>query len=406
MAEVWDDPEEDKRGELFAASPYAKSIATFPTSKLLSSLIPHAAQPRKFGTLDGVHVQAGWKVPARCHAEVSSSSTGGTAPPVAPAPIDELSSDKIQQLEVYLDFLLETNKVMNLTAVTDRSEAWERHIIDSLALMPVLDLHVAKTLRPATTKSRGDTKKGPSKKQKQTKKSRNTAEFGIGEVYSPDSSEESDSASSADGSAGSTVGSTSESVTPFRVIDVGTGGGLPGMVIAAARPEWKVTLLDSLRKRCDFLKKAVELAGLKNVDVVWCRAEEGGQRPELRHSYDIAVARAVADSAVLAELCLPFVRVGGLWVAAKGPNPDAEVAGAEKAIRQLGGQLVALERVGSFSEDGQRTALVVLKGSRAPQQDAYQVGDGQRTALVVLKVSPTAAQYPRAPGTPSRKPIK
>eukprot|EP00798_Chlamydomonas_sp_ICE-L_P011266 gene11266-18893_t len=125
------------------------------------------AQPRKFGTLDGVHVQAGWKVPARCHAEVSSSSTGGTAPPVAPAPIDELSSDKIQQLEVYLDFLLETNKVMNLTAVTDRSEAWERHIIDSLALMPVLDLHVAKTLRPATTKSRGDTKKGPSKKQVQ-----------------------------------------------------------------------------------------------------------------------------------------------------------------------------------------------------------------------------------------------
>ncbi|PNH00601.1 Ribosomal RNA small subunit methyltransferase G [Tetrabaena socialis] len=111
----------------------------------------------------------------------------------------------------------------------------------------------------------------------------------------------------------------------FRVVDVGTGAGLPGMVLAAARPQWKVTLLDSLRKRCDFLRQAAAVAGLTNVEVVWCRAEEGGQRPDLRQAYDLAVARAVAESRVLAELCLPFVRVGGTWVASKGPNPEVKL---------------------------------------------------------------------------------
>ena len=102
-------------------------------------------------------------------------------------------------------------------------------------------------------------------------------------------------------------------------------------------------------------------SGLSNVEVIWARAEEAGRRPELRETYDLAVARAVAETRVLAELCLPFVRVGGLWVAPKGPGPQAEVESAGNAIKKLGGKLVALDMVDSFSADGQRTAVVVRK---------------------------------------------
>ncbi|EFJ47446.1 hypothetical protein VOLCADRAFT_46111, partial [Volvox carteri f. nagariensis] len=168
----------------------------------------------------------------------------------------------------------------------------------------------------------------------------------------------------------------------LRLLDVGTGAGLPGMVLAVARPQWKVTLLDSLRKRCEFLREAAARAGLDNVEVVWCRAEDAGRRPELRQAYDIAIARAVAEARVLAELCLPFVRVGGLWVAAKGPDPEAEVAAASNAIRQLGGRQLALERVQSLSAEGE-----------------------PRTALVVAKTSATSARFPRQAGTPNKKPL-
>ncbi len=95
----------------------------------------------------------------------------------------------------------------------------------------------------------------------------------------------------------------------------------------------------------------------------------------------MAVARAVAETRVLAELCLPFVRVGGIWVAPKGPNPQAEVDAAGPAIKSLGGRLVALESVESFSADGQRTAVVVAKAVRTP------------------------VKFPRRPGTPNAQPL-
>jgi hypothetical protein len=101
--------------------------------------------------------------------------------------------------------------------------------------------------------------------------------------------------------------------------------------------------------------------GLSNVSVVWSRAEDGGQSPQHRGKYDLAVARAVAETRVLAELCLPFVRVGGLWVAPKGPSPDAEVAAASRSFSQLGATLLATELVESFSADGQRTCIVASK---------------------------------------------
>mmetsp|Transcript_21776 Transcript_21776/g.56784 ORF Transcript_21776/g.56784 Transcript_21776/m.56784 type:complete len:177 (+) Transcript_21776:301-831(+) len=168
---------------------------------------------------------------------------------------------------------------------------------------------------------------------------------------------------------------------PLRVIDVGTGAGLPGMVLAVMRPHWQVTLLDSLRKRCDFLTRAAEVAGVQNVSVVWSRAEEGGRREELRDTFDLAVARAVAETRVLSELCLPFVRAGGLWIAAKGPDPKAEVDAASRALQLLHSRLVCVSEVASAS------------------------AEGPRTALVVHKERPTPAKYPRAPGTPNKLPL-
>ncbi|GFR45265.1 hypothetical protein Agub_g6371 [Astrephomene gubernaculifera] len=256
----------------------------------------------------------------------------------------QLSARQQQQLETYLDYMLEVNQSMNLTAVRDKGEAWERHVVDSLALLPLIERHAQ---LPAALPQ---------------------------QQHSSRSNGHASSSSGGSGSAGS-------GLDGLRVIDVGTGAGLPGMVLAAVRPQWKVTLLDSLRKRCDFLREAAERAGLSNVEVVWCRAEEGGRRPELREAYDVAVARAVAEARVLAELCLPFVRVGGLWVAAKGPNPEAEAAAAASAVRQLGGSPLKVLPVDSYS------------------------GEGQRTALLSTKRGPTPARFPRHPGVPSKKPL-
>ena len=156
-----------------------------------------------------------------------------------------------------------------------------------------------------------------------------------------------------------------------RLIDVGSG----------ARPQWKVCLLDSLAKRCSFNEAAVEAVGLPNVSVAWARAEDAGQDPKLREQHDLAIARAVAELRVLAELCLPLAAVGGHWVAAKGSSPQEEVVAARTAIKLLGGELVDVREVDSMAPEG------------------------LRTAVVVRKVKATPRMYPRRPGTPKKQPI-
>lgn len=167
----------------------------------------------------------------------------------------------------------------------------------------------------------------------------------------------------------------------LSLVDVGSGAGLPGLVLAIACPEWKVTLMESMNKRCVFLEHAVSHVGLSNVEVVRGRAENLGQDVCFREKYDVAVARAVAEMRILAEYCLPLVRVGGLFVAAKGHDPQTEVKNAEKAIQILGASVLQLCPVESHSPYG------------------------QRTAIVCLKTSPTPKKYPRDPGTPVKVPL-
>lgn len=123
------------------------------------------------------------------------------------------------------------------------------------------------------------------------------------------------------------------------LIDVGTGAGFPGMPLKLLVPTLHVTLLDSLSKRVDWLEEACEALGLDGVAPIHARAEEAGQDPVLREQYDFATARAVADLRLLCELCLPFVKVGGHFLAMKGTDCDNEMESARPAIHILGGEI-------------------------------------------------------------------
>jgi len=125
------------------------------------------------------------------------------------------------------------------------------------------------------------------------------------------------------------------------IVDVGCGAGFPGVPLAIAKPDLHVTLLDSQRKRVDFLRNACQLLGLLNTDCVQARAEDFARVH--RETFDVAVSRAVAALPVLCELCLPLVKVGGRMLAMKSSHSQDEIAGAKNAVTSLGGHLDWIE---------------------------------------------------------------
>lgn len=130
--------------------------------------------------------------------------------------------------------------------------------------------------------------------------------------------------------------------TNQSLIDVGTGAGFPGMVLKLLVPTLSVTLLDSLNKRLNWLEGLAQQWGLSRLTVLHGRAEEMSQAPHLREQFDFATARAVADLRLLSELCLPFVRVGGQFLAMKGVDSQQELDAALPAIQALGGELSSI----------------------------------------------------------------
>lgn len=151
-----------------------------------------------------------------------------------------------------------------------------------------------------------------------------------------------------------------------RVIDVGTGAGFPGLPLAILRPDAEFTLLDSQQKRIDFLSDTAERLGLRNVEVVCMRAEEAPK--ERRGAYDIAVSRAVARLNVLCELCLPFVKAGGLFISMKAADCAAEVAEAANAIKTLGGAEPEIRTYGIPGTDVTRAAVLIRKVAETPDK--------------------------------------
>ena len=164
------------------------------------------------------------------------------------------------------------------------------------------------------------------------------------------------------------------------LIDVGTGAGFPGIVLKIIREDIDLTLLDSLNKRINFLNEVIEKLDLKNAKAIHSRAEEGGNKKELREQFDFATARAVAPLNILSEYCMPFVKKGGEFVALKGPAGITEAKEAKKAISLLGG---GEEEV--FSIDDEKI--------------------GKRTIIKVKKISQTLPKYPRNSGKISKQPL-
>lgn len=165
------------------------------------------------------------------------------------------------------------------------------------------------------------------------------------------------------------------------ILDVGSGAGFPGVVLAIAEPDWKVTLLDSVRKKCNFVNESMQALQLNNVTSVWGRAENLARSEHHREKYEIVVARAVAQLNVLAELCLPFVQLGGHWIAMKGPSPQEEVRAATAAICKLGGSLVGIRALDLCGNTHQRTAVIVQKRVNTSKVFPRQEGIPKRNPL-------------------------
>jgi 16S rRNA (guanine527-N7)-methyltransferase len=217
----------------------------------------------------------------------------------------EFEPGEVERLGLFLALLLDANARMNLTRITEPGEAWMRHVLDSLTLLPYLVQAKAK-----------------------------------------------------------------------RVIDVGSGGGAPGIPLAIALPNVRFTLLEATGKKARFLQETVETLGLRKVDIASERAETAAAKGSpRRETCDVAIARALGPMAVLLELTLPFVRVGGLVLAIKGAKAEAEIEEAKHALRLLQGSVV----------------------------DVRETPTGR--VVIVEKFAPSPGRFPRSPGEPKRMPL-
>ncbi len=167
----------------------------------------------------------------------------------------------------------------------------------------------------------------------------------------------------------------------YRVIDVGTGAGFPGVPLKILWPDVKLVLLDSTAKKASFLHHLKQKLGLDDVEIVVGRAEEVAHETQYREKFAVVLSRGVARLPTLLELTLPFCAVGGVLIAQRKGDTEAAISGAGKAISTLGGRLREAKKI-------------VLE----------ELTDG-RYLLVVNKVSPTPEQYPRRPGIPAKRPL-
>ncbi len=223
--------------------------------------------------------------------------------------VDDAAAEK---MDIYAQLLVEWNKKMNLTAITDPTDVVIKHFVDSVAAAPLL----------------------------------------------PEGA--------------------------FSLIDVGTGAGFPGVPLAILRPDCKLTLLDSLNKRLIFLDTVCKELGL-TATLVHLRAEEGGKNPQYRDSFDVATARAVGGLPLLCEYCLPYVKVGGRFLALKGPTGEEEAARSAAAIKKLGGKTREVKKLLLPADSKGETA--------------------QRQIYLIDKVTATPTAFPRATAKIAKNPL-
>jgi 16S rRNA (guanine527-N7)-methyltransferase len=167
----------------------------------------------------------------------------------------------------------------------------------------------------------------------------------------------------------------------FRLIDVGSGGGFPGVPLKIMCPQIEMVLLEATGKKANFLSHLVKILSLENVQVINARAEDLAQSVDYREHFDAATARALAEMSALSELTLPFCRIGGRMVALKKGEMAEEIAASAEAICVLGGGRPEVQKVhlSSFTDD--------------------------RCLVIVNKMSATPSRFPRRPGMPSKHPL-
>jgi len=167
----------------------------------------------------------------------------------------------------------------------------------------------------------------------------------------------------------------------ISVLDIGTGAGFPGIPLKVVFPNIKLTLLDSVKKKTEFLKHVIEKLKLDGIKIVWTRAEDFAT--DNREKYDVVICRALAPLAVASELCLPFVRTGGVFLAMKGKNIDKEIAESKNAVSVLGGEIM---RVVDVSIGDYNSKI-------------------ERDIVVIGKKNTTPLEYPRKAGIPKKRPL-
>ena len=164
-----------------------------------------------------------------------------------------------------------------------------------------------------------------------------------------------------------------------KVLDIGAGAGFPSIPLKLVRDDLSFTLLDSLNKRINFLNNTIQTLNLKNIESIHGRAEDFAKLSDYREKFDITTARAVANLKVLSEYCLPFVKVGGQFIAYKSGNCEEEINEAKQIICELGGKI----------------SKVI----------DYNIGENSRKLVIIEKIKETPKKYPRKPGTPSKEPL-
>lgn len=232
----------------------------------------------------------------------------------------QLSKEQSDQFVLYYELLIKWNSFMNLTAITDFEEVFKKHFVDSLSLIK--------------------------------------AEKKISDILDKDIKKD-----------------------EITLIDIGTGAGFPGIPLKIVFPNLKITLLDSLNKRVNFLNEVIDQLKLDHICAVHGRAEDLAKNKEYRNYFDICVSRAVANMSTLSEYCLPFVKTGGLFIPYKSEKIADELANANNALSILGGKV----------NDQIDYTL--------PESDYY------RNLVIIQKEKDTPKKYPRKAGLPSKEPL-
>lgn len=269
---------------------------------------------------------------------------------------DEIKSE---QFDKFCNLLIERNKVMNLTAVTDPDEIDVKHFVDSVEAAPIILNYCEKIARACEQIS------------EIKENERNAAKTTINCSYKSEKENVNDTPEKT---------KNDYDKNSIKIIDMGTGAGFPGIPLAIMLPNIEFTLADALNKRINFLNEVINAGNIGNANALQGRAEEIGQS-SMRETFDFCVSRAVAGLPVLLEYCLPMVKVGGYAILYKSGDYKEELEASRTALEVLGGKIEEIREFELPNSDISRSLIVIYKGKT------------------------TQIKYPRRPGKPSKSPI-